>query len=262
MIKPIVKTKDVRRATGHVNELLTRAENTEGMGVWYGPPGVGKTTTLAYAVGLYHGIYVRAMSCSTITSILGDLCNALGWVSSKPGVKRMLRKTDMVDYIIERLSRDPDDPNKPAPQRPIFIDEADYCMRDFVLMDILRDIYDVTKCPVIFIGMEEFARKLKEHSRFARRTVVWTEFQGLDRDDALQVVEERCETALEEDLFEYVYRETRGNIGRLIIALQFIDKFAGRNGLTKLDLAGWGDRPLYFDQPNFSRKNGNGNGAY
>lgn len=262
MIKPPVKTKDVRKALGHVGELLTRPENTEGMGVWYGPPGVGKTTTLGYAVGLYNGIYIRAMSCSTITSILGDLCTALGWVSPKPGVKRMLRKADMVDYIIERLSVDSDNPNKSVPQRPIFIDEADYCMRDFVLMDILRDIYDLTRCPVIFIGMEDFARKLKEHSRFARRTVQWTEFMGIDRDDALQVVAERCKTQLSEDLFDHVFLETRGNIGRLVIALDFLDKFATRNGMAELNLKEWGDRPLYFDQPTFSKKNGNGNGAY
>lgn len=258
MIKPLVKTKDVRRAAMHTAELLNREADTEGMGVWFGPPGVGKTTSLGYVRGLYKGIYIRAMTCSTVTSILGDLCSALGWVSPKPGVKRMLRKTDMVDFVIDRLTRDQDNPDRPVPQRPIFVDEADYAMRDFVLMDILRDIYDETKCPVIFVGMEDFARKLKEHSRFARRTVQWTEFHGLDRDDALQVAEERCETKLADDLFEHVFRETRGNIGRLVIALQFIDKFAIRNGVARLDLKEWGDRQLYFDQPVFGRKNGNG----
>jgi len=252
MIHTIVKTKDVRRAMGHTSELLTRPDNTEGMGVWFGPPGAGKTTTLAYVANLYDGIYLRALSCSTVTSILGDICTALGWVSSKPGQKRMLRKSDMVDFIVTKLTMG-EDGSPPPPMRPIFIDEADYCLRDFVLMDILRDIYDITRCPVVFVGMEEFARKLREHARFARRTVLSTEFHGLDREDAQQVVEECGIVKLDDALFEHVFAETRSNIGRLVIAINFIEKFATRNGLTALSLKEWGDRPLYFDQPTFRK---------
>jgi DNA transposition AAA+ family ATPase len=254
IIKSLVKTKDVRNAATDVYELLTRSSNSEGMGIWDGPPGVGKTTAIGYVCTLYDGVFIRAMACSTVTSILGDLCNALGWKSSKPGVKRMLRKTDMVDFIIEKLSHDPEDPERALPQIPIFVDEADYCLRDFVLMDILRDIYDRTKCPVIFVGMEDIADTIRKHPRFARRTVKRTQFAGLDMDDVRLVIEERCEVELTDDMIEYVAAETRRNIGRLVIAIEFIHKFAERNGLTIVSRADWGDRPLYFDQSTFGGK--------
>lgn len=246
-----VKTKDVRKFQTGIDQLLDRPEGTEGMGVLWGPPGTGKSTALAYFTNLYDGIFIRALTCSTVTSILGDICRYLGH-------DRMLRKSDMVEYIVKKLTKG--EPGEPDPEpRPIFIDEADYCFKHFELVDILRDIYDLSGCPVIFVGMEDIARKIKEQGRFARRITQWIEFQGLDLEDAVQVTEECCEVELTPEMAQYVYRETAGNIGRLIIALTKIESYAKANGKTLIDSKNWGDRPLYFDQPTFGRKPRNGN---
>lgn len=253
-----VKTKDVRKFQQAIDELLDRPEGTEGMGILWGEPGTGKSTALAYFTNLYDGIFIRALTCSTVTSILGDICKYLGH-------ERMLRKSDMVEYIVKKLTRGENGEPDPAP-RPIFIDEADYCFKHFELMDILRDIYDLSGCPVIFVGMEDMARKLKEQSRFARRITQQIVFEGLDMEDVGLVARECCETALADDLIQHVYKETSGNIGRLIIALTKIESYAKANNKTIVDLADWGERPLYFDQPVFggrrgrNGKNGNGNG--
>lgn len=260
MIHKTVKTKDVRRFQQAIDDLLERPEGTEGMGVLWGPPGTGKTTSLAYFVNQYDGIFIRALTCSTITSILGDLCTALGWVSENPNKKRMLRKTDMVDFIVRKLAYG--EPGEPEPMpRPIFIDEADYCFRQFELMDILRDIYDLSKCPVIFVGMEDIARKIKEQGRFARRITQWIEYQGLDLEDTIHVARECCEIPLSPELIDYVHRQTSGNIGRLIIALTRIERYSKANALDQqpVTLSMWGDRPLYFDQPTFGGRKKNGN---
>lgn len=235
-----VKTKDVRKFTQSIDDQLHRPHGTEGMEVLWGHPGTGKTTVVSYLVNVYDAIYIRALGCSTVTSILGDLCTELGG-------KRKCRRTDMVDFIVEELLRD-----KP---RPIFVDEADYCFRQFEMIDSLRDIYDLSKCPVVLVGMENIARDIRSHERIARRITKWVEFKGLDLEDASKVAAETCEVELSPCLVDYVHRETLGNIGRMIIALDKIETHAKAHGIDKPVTAEmWGERPLYFDQPVFGSR--------
>lgn len=244
----MVKTKDVRRFMQSVEDLLNRPMGTEGMGLLWGPPGTGKTTALAYVANVYDAVYVRAVGCWTVTSMLGDLCRELGG-------KRMLRRSDMVEFIVEELTKDG------RQTRPIFIDEADYCFRQFEMIDSLRDIYDLSGCPVILIGMEDIARRIRTHERIARRITQWIEFKGLDLDDTEHVASEVCEVTLAQDLVRHLHKETGGNIGRIIIGLTKIEKFALANGLKIATCGDWGDRPLYFDQPTFGRKKTANNGT-
>jgi DNA transposition AAA+ family ATPase len=152
----------------------------------------------------------------------------------------------MLDYIVAELLR-----GKP---RPIFIDEADYCFRHFEIVDALRDVYDLTKCPVILIGMENIARAVRSHERISRRITQWIEFRGLDLEDTTKVAQETCEVEISPCLLQYVHRETFGNIGRIIIALEKIERFAKAHGHDgSITAAIWGERPLYFDQPTFGK---------
>lgn len=240
-----VKTNDFRRFDNGINELLTRSKGVEGQGVVWGPPGVGKTTSLAMLANDYDAVYIRALGCSSVTSILGDFCEFLGGA-------RKLRKADMVRFIVTKLTKG--NPGEPKPEpRPVIIDEADYCLRDFVIMDILRDIYDMSGCPVILVGMEDLANKLQENGRFARRLTQWIEFKGLDINDTAMVAEACCEVKLDDALIAYLHAKTLGNIGRIKVGLDKIEKHARHNGREIITLEEWGDRLLYFDQPIFGK---------
>jgi len=240
-----VKTKDVRRFDQGIYELLNRSKGVEGQGVVWGKPGTGKTTALTLLANDYDAVYIRALGCSTVTSILGDLCRYLGG-------ERKCRRTDMVEYIVTKLTRGIAGEPQPKP-RPIIVDEADYCIKNFDIMDSLRDIYDISGCPVILVGMEDIARRLQENGRFARRLTQWIEFRGLDLDDATMVAKECCEIEVQPDLIEYVHAATCGNVGRIKVGLDKIEKVANANGKTTMSLADWGERDLYFDQPIFGK---------
>ena len=236
-----VKTKDVRKFTQSIDDILNRPNGTEGMEVLWGHAGTGKTTALAHMVNTYDGIYIRALGCSTVTSILGDLCRELGG-------KRKLRRTDMIEFIAEELMRD----NRPP--RPIFVDEADYLFRPFDMIESLRDVHDISKVPVILIGMENIARDIRGHEQIARRITQWVEFKGLDLEDTTKVAEETCEVPLSPCLIEHVHCQTLGNIGRVIIALEKIETFAKAHDFDgPVTAAAWGERLLYFDQPTFGK---------
>lgn len=240
-------TKNVRKFMQATDDLLNRPMGTEGMGLLWGEPGEGKSTAVARVCDKFDGIYVRAMGCWTVTSMLGDICRELGG-------ERKLRRSDMVEFIIQELRKD----NRPLV--PIFIDEADYCFRQLEMVDSLRDIYDLSGCPVIMIGMEEIAKKVKANSRIARRVTQWVEFKGLDIDDVKTVADECCGVAINADLCQHLHKECNANIGRIIIGLTKIEKQAKASGTTVMDCATWDNRPLYFDQPTFSKRSKNGNG--
>ncbi len=233
----IATTKELKMLIGGVEDLINRPYGVDGCGVLSGDPGVGKTTGIAYVANKYDAIYIRAMATWTVTSMLGELCKELGG-------HRMCRRSDMVDYICRVMGEKP---------RPIFIDEADYLFRHIDMMDSIRDIYDTSGSPVVLIGMEEMARKIQQHGRFARRITQWMEFTGLDLEDLKLVAKTRCEVGVKDDLMEYLFAEGQGNVGRSIVGLSRIETFAKSNGLTSVDRATWGNRPLFYDQPVFGK---------
>jgi len=226
-------TKNVRRFLGAVRELSQRGPGLEGMGLLGGEPGEGKTTTLAYVSNLVNGVYVRANACWTVTAMLAEISHELG-------LPRQRLKHPMINAIIGAMLIEP---------RPIFVDEADYLLRSTDMLDTLRDIYDmVPGACVILVGMEELAAKVRANGRFARRITQWVEFSGLDVTDAVTLAATVCEAQVGRDLVEHLHRETRGNVGRMVVGLSRIESLGKANGLEVVDLAAWGDRELFYDQ--------------
>ena len=238
MLNKIAMTKDVSRFLFAVDELLNRPQGTEGMGLLWGEPGTGKTTAVTLAAIQHHGLYMRAGMCWTVTSMLGEFCIALGG-------RRMLRKQDMVNFIVEKMVEDP---------RPIFVDEADYLFGQMAMFDVLRDIYDQSGCPVILIGMEEIARQLQNHSRIARRITQWIELTGADFEDTRKVAETYCDIRVADGLLAYLHQQSKGNVGRIVIGLGKIEKLARELDVPEVDLAAWGEQPLFYDQPTFGNR--------
>lgn len=234
----MAKTKNVQRFIASVDSLMNAPAGTERCGLLWGDPGEGKTTTVAYVANLYDAIFVRAVGCWTVTSMLGELCKELGG-------HRMCRRSDMIEYICKQLADKP---------RPIFIDEADYLFNQDVMLDAVRDIYDLSQCPVILIGMEDIARKIQQKSRFARRITQWIEFTGIDLSDARVVVTQCADVQIDDDLLQHLHKEASGNIGRIIIGLARIETMAKSSRLECINLNQWDGRALFYDQPVFGRK--------
>ena len=60
-----------------------------------------------------------------------------------------------------------------------------------------------------------------------------------------------------DDLVCHLHKETKGNIGRMVVGLTRIESFGRASGAgidTPVDLAAWGERPLFYDQPTFGRR--------
>ena len=231
-------TKNVRRFLAAVRELNDRPMGVEGMAILWGEPGEGKSTTVAFACNTLDGIFLRANTCWTITSMLAALMVELGLPSGS-------RRAPMMTAAVQRLTEDP---------RPIFIDEADYLFKRPDMLDAMRDIYDVTGSPVVLIGMEEFARKVQSRGKFARRITQWVRFSGIDIEDARTVVETISDIQIADDLLAHVHKEAKKNIGRMVTGLARIEQFGKLNALETVTKKDWANRALFYDQPNFKRK--------
>lgn len=231
-------TKNVRRFLAAVHDLRDRPYGVEGMGLLYGIPGEGKSTTVAYATNAMNGVFIRAMGSWNVTAMLGALMVELGF-------EPVYRKIPMMNAITRALMEEP---------RPIFVDEADYLLKQTEMVDTLRDIYDVTGSPVVMIGMELMARKIRNNGRFARRITQWIEFQGIDQGDARALADAVCEIGVDDTLLAYIHKEACANIGRMTTALSKVETFGKTNGLDMVTMDQWGERPLFYDQPNFSKR--------
>lgn len=220
-----VKTSDLVTVVHAVHELMDAEPGAPGMGLLDGPPGFGKTTSLTYCVNTMRGVYVRAMVTWSVTGMLQALCRQLDLPPHR-------HRQPMVEGAIQALAQDP---------RPIFIDEADYLFRqrggETAMLDSLRDIYDIAGVPVILVGMETLAQELKTPrlARFDRR-IRRVQMQGLGVPDAQLVASELCEVEVEPEVIERLHDDTRGNIGRLVVALSQLERWASTNGLPTVSL--------------------------
>ena len=231
-------TKNVRRFLAAVRELNDRPMGVEGMAILWGEPGEGKSTTVAFACNTLDGIFLRANTCWTVTSMLAALMVELGLPPAG-------RRAPMMEAAVKNLSETP---------RPIFIDEADYLFRQTEMLDAMRDIYDVTGSPVVLIGMEEFARKVQSRGKFARRITQWVEFSGIELEDAHTLADTICDVKLADDLLTHVHKAARKNIGRMVTGIARIEQFGKLNALETVTRKEWANRALFYDQPRFARR--------
>lgn len=199
------------------------------MGLFYGFSGYGKTVAAAFASARTGAIYIHAQRIWTQKSFLEAIAEALGIARLErngPGIFRQ---------IIQQLALTPVD---------MIIDEMDY-LADKGLVEIIRDIHDNTSIAILMIGEESLPAKLKQWERFDNRILVATPAQPSTAEDALKLRDHYCHRIrLADDLVEHFRQRCRGITRRIVNNLQAAQRQAAVEGVTDVDLAWWGDRPI------------------
>ncbi|MGY3910774.1 AAA family ATPase [Aeromonas piscicola] len=219
MKSTIVPVNNVTRLAIAGNELMNRPFGAPGLGLVYGKPGLGKTTAVTWYVNQVNGVYVRAMRCCTPLSLLQDICEELGL--DAPRTSRAA-----IRAITRAMAED---------NRPLFIDEADYLMDRGDLVETVRDIHDVSTVPVILIGMDKIAKKLKNFPQFESRVMAWVGFGLCKFDDARKIADDMCEGfRVADDLLQALLSAANGEIRRIVVGLHQLEKVAKSKGLEVL----------------------------
>lgn len=207
-------------------ELLERlrgaSEHLDRYGCFYGESGLGKTTAATHAVLKTGAIYLECGSTWSTGKLVDSLCHelAMGPIKGPLSTK--------VEEIIKLLADDP---------RPLIFDEADHLVKKS-LIDLVREIGDKSRAPVIYIGERHLPEKLAHFERAHNRILEWVESQpcGLkDAKELLKLYGGAIEIA--DDLLRKIVNDTQGSSRRIVSNIDRIRNFAQTRGMMLIDLA-------------------------
>lgn len=214
-----------------IEHLMNRTTNLPGMGVFYGPSGLGKSIAAAYCANKYSGYYVECRSYFTRKSFLLAVCKEM---RLRPGRTVF----EMVTQIGEQLG---------LCQRPLIIDEMDHLVERNVV-ELVRDLYEASSAAILMIGEEMFPTKLKQWERFHNRVLAWSPAEAADMDDAAKLARLYApDVAIGADLLAEIVKQSRGVHRRICVNIDLVRTWwkpigGGKSGPT---LKEWGDRAFY-----------------
>lgn len=240
MKNSVVTTKNISGLIEASTALLTRTPGTPGMGLIFGKSGFGKTTATAWFVNQRDGVYVRALSTWTPTSMLQAILKELDLSPVR------MRSAEMVNQIADTLR---------VSGRPIFIDEFDYIIEDKKMTETLRDIHDISSVPIVLIGMENSRRKVQLREQFVNRIAQFVEFKPTDYDDCKRLATELCEVSIADDLLRKMLVESKGVIRLIVTGLDAIERRAKTLGVKEISQAQWGKEGFFLSESHKNRGN-------
>lgn len=222
-------------ALSNVSRLLSLVETCEGrgsslpgLGVFYGRPGLGKTSAGTCCAVLRETVHLSVNPFVREKGLMQMIAAELG-----ARVPTRINKDDLFNLTCAAMV----DAN-----RTIILDEADHLLRDTVI-NTVRFLHDETRIPIILMGEEDLSSKLLQfarvHSRVLERTGA-EEATLADLDLLIAVEAKGFEIApdLREELLTgsgYTHRYIVKNIDA-------IRRMALSQGLSRVTRADWGSR--------------------
>lgn len=225
--------RNVILASKAMEILVHREPNEPGMGAFYGDSGLGKSMAAAFVANRYRAVYVECRSYFTKKSLLLSILEELGL---QPG------KTiyEMVRQIGAQLDHS---------RQPLIIDEMDHIV-DRNLVELLRDVYEVSQTPILMIGEERFPAKLRKWERFHNRMLIWQPAERTDLEDTQKLAKlYSSDVELKTDLLEFFVKGARGVARRIVVNISTARREAKDAGKRTFSLADWGSRPVYNGEP-------------
>jgi DNA transposition AAA+ family ATPase len=235
MKQKLALVKNIVNLTGVWHSVAERPAGLPGLVLVYGTTGAGKTTAVTWLANRPNvdALFIRAQATwgdskqSLLDALLLELeIDAVG--------RNAMRFRQVVEAMTEA-------------SRPLIVDEIDYLVPpfgNFILLEMLRDLHDITGIPILLVGMQGIERQMPKRKQLARRISDWVEFQPLDLEDARVLADTITEVHVTDDLLAALYEATRGIVGHLAVGLARIEKYARANRLEAISLADWGDRPF------------------
>lgn len=237
----IAPLKNVSAMMSLIETIRNRPQTSSGFGVFSGPSGYGKTVAATYAVNKRDAIYIEVRDFWTRKSFCEAMLEELG-AKPKGTISAMMRE---IGYV---LGGDIG--------RAVIIDEADKLV-DKNMIELARDVQEMTNAPVILVGEEKLPQKLKAFERVDNRVLDWVLAQPCDKQDAkvlARLIAPGVEIA--DDLLESICTRTEGRTRRVANTLFEVATFARNAGATSLTLASYGGRVFTGQAPMRSRGQG------
>lgn len=217
MKKGFVKTENFRRLAEAQKLVERRGAREAGLVLIKGRYGIGKSELTERWAADSGWVFVRAKATWTKRALLDELADLMGL--SKTG-----RNQEVQARIIGKLAID---------MVPMIIDEADFLVSSTAsLLEVLRDITDLTCTMCFLVGMEHFPMKVARHGHIASRVAQVVELQPLSLADVKVTVSAKAEVAIADDVLPLLHAQSEGRMRLVLNAIANIEAWAEANSWT------------------------------
>ena len=212
-------TKNVQRYMAGIEAVRTPIRGRIGMMLAFGPPGTGKTEVGMWYAAQNDVPYIRAKD---ITSRRGLLSNIVAELGEAPAYS----SDSLFDQAVEQLLERP---------RAILIDEVDYLVRGGMI-EILRDLNDITNVPVVMMGMEHADKKIKRFRHLYDRISAVVHFELFGDLEIADLAGQICEAELTPSAISYIHRQSQGKLRLITTWMSRAEQIAKLNDLQRVDM--------------------------
>jgi len=214
-----------------------RASHLPGIVVMHGHSGFGKSTAASWVTVEENGVYVEVRSVWTTRHFLEQIVRMLGFEPERTQAR-------LLDQVVAGLTDN---------KRPLIIDEADFILKKSYI-EVVRDIYEMARVPVMLIGEEHLPSALRKWERFHNRILALAHARAATVEDGLTLRKYYCKRVdIADDLVAHIVRETGGGIRRIVTNLAEVEDAALNDGRSSMDLATWGDRRIFTGSPDYTK---------
>lgn len=219
MKSEFVKTTNVKNFITLTNNLINRAEGVPGLALVYGEPGLGKTQVVTWWAANNDAILVSAKQSMTPRWLLEEIVKEIGDIP-------LYKTSDLFEQIIKALIREP---------KIIIVDEIDYLTNEKCAIEILRDIHDRTKAPIIMVGMSFANKTLKRYKHLYDRFSEILHFTPFSLAEINKLITELSEVKFSPEAISYVY-QTGCGFRQIVKLINKAETIAEANSLSEINL--------------------------
>lgn len=222
MRKGFVQTTNFRLLHEAQAAVEKRGAREAGIVILKGPYGVGKSELVERWAVDQGAVFVRCKETWTKRALLDEL-------AAKMGLDTRGRNSEVQARIIGRLAVD---------MAPLVFDEADFLIRSTPsLLEIIRDITDMTGVACFLVGMERFGDTLARYGHIASRVNRVVELQPLTVADVKAACDRLAEVGIAPDLVAQIHEQSAGRMRLVLNAIAAIEQWAQANGWKTVDAA-------------------------
>lgn len=220
MKKGFVKTENFRRLAEAQKRVEKRGAREACLVLIKGHYGIGKSELTERWATDSGWIFVRAKATWTKRAMLDELADLMG-------VDKRGRNQEVQDRIIRRLT---------VEMVPVIIDEADFLVGTTAgLLEVIRDITDLTGTMCFLVGMEHFAMKVARFPHIASRVAYPpVELQPLSLADVKATVAAKAEVPIADDVLPILMEQSGGRMRLILGAIANIEAWAESNGWAEV----------------------------
>jgi len=223
MNKKFIHTNNYYELEHAVSALVNRDPSLPGLGLIYGKWGYGKSAAVEHYYSVSEVFYIVMQRLWRPRRMLEEICDVMNIGDSE---YRLDRLSDQVCEGLKRWGK------------PLFVDEADYCLRNSIMLDVVRDIHEKTRIPIILVGMEKLYRNLQKYGQLFSRILPAgiVEFQPVTPHEIIMITSEWTGLTLEPEAAELFCQYVEGDYRYIVGFLISFEEACKANNTTNIGI--------------------------